>query len=134
MGVMKLFLPRFRPLVLGNLPHGRLARANLFLPPGPVHFSIMAQRHAFKRHPETFMSCLPFLSETVTDPTHAGQAPDHGTDGFELIREIRQANLILLVAIRIRRSSDGAYQVSSTYPIDRNKLERRLRKKFIVRL
>lgn len=74
------------------------------------------------------MTCVPFLSETVVDPTHVGQSPHHVNDGIELVREIRQAGLIVLVAVFIKPSNSGVYGVTTTYPIDRNKLEARLRK------
>ena len=39
---------------------------------------------------------------------------------------------IILVAVHLVQSADGNYIVKSTYPIARDKLERRIRKKFIV--
>lgn len=79
------------------------------------------------------MSCLPFLSETVIRPTHVGQSPRHANDGFELIREVRQTEIILLVAVLIRPTGQGFYLVKSVYPIDRNKLANRLRKGHLIK-
>ncbi|WP_147412768.1 hypothetical protein [Rhizobium sp. AG855] len=124
--------PRFKPLILGELPVQHLRRFGLNLQPGPVGFSIPAQKHAFKSHPDSFMSCLPFLTQTVARPTHVGQSPKHTNDGLELIREVRQLDLILLVALLIRPTRQGVYMVKSTYPIDRNKLENRLRKGHLI--
>jgi hypothetical protein len=125
--------PRFKPLILGDLPVHHLRRFGLELRPGPVNFSIPAQKHAFKSHPDSFMSCLPFLSEAVTRPTHVGQSPRHANEGFELIREVRQTELILLVAVLIRPTRQGFYLVKSVYPIDSNKLANRLRKGHLIK-
>lgn len=124
--------PKFRHLVLGPLPTAALGKAGILLGEGEVHFRIPAQKHAFNRHPDTFMSCVPFLSETVVTPTHVGQSPRHANDGFELVREIKHAGLIVLVSVFIKPSNNGIYGVTSTYPIDRSKLEARLRKGHLV--
>lgn len=129
---MKPQKPTFKPLVLGPLPTEQLAKASFNLAEGEVHFSIPAQKHAYGRHPDTYMSLVPFLSETVINPTHVGQAPDHHGRGFELVREIQSAGVIVLVAVTLRPTNSGIYHVMSTYPIDRNKLERRVRKRFLT--
>ncbi|MDR7028895.1 hypothetical protein [Rhizobium rosettiformans] len=125
--------PRFKPLILGELPVHQLRRFGLDLNPGLVSFSIPAQKHAFKSHPDTFMSCLPFVSQAVVDPSHVGQSPKHAAEGFELIREARQSELIILVAVLIRPSRQGVYLVKSVYPIDQNKLANRLRKGHLIK-
>ncbi len=125
--------PRFKPLILGELPVHQLRRFGLDLNPGRVSFSIPAQKHAFKSHPDTFMSCLPFASQAVVDPSHVGQSPKHAAEGFELIREVRQSKLIILVTVLIRPSRQGVYLVKSVYPIDQNKLANRLRKGHLIR-
>lgn len=124
--------PIFKPLVLGPLPSAQLAKARILISDGEVHFSIPAQRHAYNRHPETYMSCAPFLSQTVLDPSHVGQAPDHAGTGFEIVREIKEEGIIVLLAVVLRPTNAGIYHVSSTYPIDRNKLERRVRKGYLI--
>jgi hypothetical protein len=53
------------------------------------------------------------------------------TDGFELIGEAREDQAIILIAIKINRDRAGRYIVASTYTIDRNKLQRRVRKRFL---
>nr|WP_255701491.1 PBECR2 nuclease fold domain-containing protein [Afifella sp. H1R] len=103
------------------------------MPSGPVYLSIPAQQHAFRRHRETFPACLPFLSEIVRSPDYIGQSPHHRESGFELIGEVEDNSLIVLIAIRLQRDGDGRYLVRSFYPIDRNKLDRRLRKGFVTR-
>ncbi|MDH4412155.1 MAG: hypothetical protein QE484_02530 [Rhizobium sp.] len=125
--------PRFKPLILGDLPVHHLNRFGLNLAPGLVSFSIPAQKHALKSHPDSFMSCLPFVSQAVVNPSHVGQSPKHATDGFELIREVRQSELIILVALLIRPSRQGVYLVKSVYPIDQNKLANRLRKGHLIK-
>ncbi len=125
--------PRFRPLILGELPVHQLKSFGLHLTKGFVTFSIPAQKHAFRSHPDSFMSCVPYLSQTVTDPTHVGQSPKHVGHGFELVREVNQAGLIVLVAVLIKPTGPGIYMVKSTYPIDRDKLANRLRKGHLIR-
>ena len=74
------------------------------------------------------MSCVPFLSETVLNPTHVGQSPLHKADGFELVREVNSAGLIVLVSVFIRPSNNGVYYATSTYPLDAKKLASRIAK------
>ena len=128
---MAIVIPTFKPLVLGALPCVQLQKAGLLLAEGDVHFSISAQKHAYRNHPDTYMSCAPFLSETVLNPTHVGQSPHHAENGFEIVREIKEEGLILLVALLLKPTNRGVYQVTSTYPIDANKLDRRVRKNFL---
>ncbi len=71
-----------------------------------------------------------FFHADPQNPDYIGQAPGQN-DGFELIGEIPHEQAIILVAIKLRVDRAGRYIVASTYPIDRNKLERRLRKGFI---
>lgn len=79
------------------------------------------------------MSCLPFVSQAVVSPSYVGQSPKHATEGFELIREVTQSELIILVALLIRPSRQGVYLVKSVYPIDQNKLPNRLRKGHLIK-
>ncbi len=124
---------KFRPLTLGRLPTELIyATIRLALSDGVVHFSIPAQKHAFQEHPDTFLGYLPFASETVLNPTHVGQAPQHRGESFEVIKAFTEPDLISLVAICLRPSNQGVYTVRSMYPIDRNKLERRIRRRFVV--
>ncbi|PWW04125.1 hypothetical protein DFR52_101816 [Hoeflea marina] len=78
------------------------------------------------------MSCVPYLAQTVTDPTHVGQSPRHAGKGFELVREVNEAGLIVLVAVLIKPTGRGVYMVKSTYPIGSGKLENRLRKGHMI--
>jgi hypothetical protein len=124
--------PRFKPLMLGQLPVHHLKAFGLELAEGNVTFTIPAQQHALKSHPDSFMSCVPYLSQTVVDPTHVGQSPKHAGKGFELVREVNEAGLIILVAVLIKPTGRGIYMVKSTYPIDSDKLENRLRKGHLI--
>lgn len=125
--------PRFKPLILGPLPVHHLRLFGLTLTEGLVTFSIPAQKHALRSHPDSFLSCMPHLAQAVTDPTHVGQSPKHAGQGFELVREISQSGLIVLVAVLIKPTTHGIYVVKSTYPIDRDKLANRLRKGHLIR-
>jgi hypothetical protein len=104
----------------------------LELAEGDVTFTIPAQQHALKSHPGTYISCLPYLAQTVVDPTHVGQSPKHAGQGFELVRAVNAAGLIILVAVLIKPTKRGIYIVKSTYPIDSGKLENRLRKGHLI--
>ena len=104
------------------------------MPEGTVRFTVGAQVHAYKRHEDEFMRCFPFLSETLTSPSHVGQAPKHKHDGFELIKVFAQQPLITLMAVGLRMSNDSHYDVNSVYPIDEDALARRVRKGFVVKV
>jgi hypothetical protein len=125
--------PKFVPLNLGVLNTNMLyACLRLVLGEGEVHFSIPAQKHAYKHHPDSYMTCLPFVPQTVQAPTRVGQGPHHAAEGFELIRRFPKQGLITLVAVTLTPSNEGVYQVKSVYPINDDTLARRVRKKFIV--
>ncbi|MFP5076571.1 hypothetical protein ACLE20_04625 [Rhizobium sp. YIM 134829] len=119
---------RFTPLLHGPLPITQLEKFGLMLAEGSVAFTIPAQKHALRSHPDSFMSCLPYLAQTVTTPHYVGQSPRHVEAGFELVREVRATGAIVLVAALIKPTRQGTYLVKSTSPIDRFKLENRLRK------
>lgn len=123
---------KLKPMRLGPLPVELIAKIGLKVEPGEVIFSISAQKHAISRHPEEYALCLPHLTNAIISPTHIGQAPDHKNVGIELIYEHVEEKVIILVAVHLEANEDGSYIVKSTYPIDRNKLERRVRKKFII--
>jgi hypothetical protein len=97
---------------------------------GLVHFTIPAQKHAWKRHPDTFFQCLPYVGQAIAGPTYAGQSP-HQPQGFEVVLEVAAENTHVLVAIGLRPSNSGIYHVRSTYLIDYNTVERRCRKGFL---
>lgn len=118
-------------LDLGPLPVARINGVlGSSLTAADAHFSIRAQSHSLMRHPDDFELCRRYVGQIVSNPDYIGQAPGQN-DGFELIGEIPQEQAIILVAIKLRLDKAGRYIVASTYPIDRNKLERRLRKGFI---
>jgi hypothetical protein len=118
-------------LDLGPLPVAKInAVLGGSLVAADAHFSIRAQSHSLMRHPADFELCRRYVGQIVSTPDYIGQAPGQA-DGFELIGEIPQEDAIILVAIKLRVDRAGRYIVASTYPIDRNKLERRLRKGFI---
>lgn len=126
--------PQFRPLILGALPHGRISRKlNIPLAPGVVHFTIPAQKHAFKRHPQDFHVCFPYLSQAINHPTYVGQAPQYQNAGFEVVLTVPAQGINVLVAITLLPSDKGVYHVDSVYLIDKNKVSRRLRMGYLVR-
>lgn len=123
---------KLSPLNLGPLPVDKLKAFGIDADIGDVIFSIAAQRHAIRGHAEEYTLCLPYLERTVQTPTHVGQAPDHKNVGIELIYEHIADKVIVLVAVHLEPREDGTYIVKSAYPINRDKLERRIRKKFII--
>ncbi|KQZ97783.1 hypothetical protein ASD64_16375 [Mesorhizobium sp. Root157] len=80
------------------------------------------------------MTCVPFLSDAVQNPSHAGQSPLHKNDGFELVKEVRASGLIVLVSIYLKPSNNGIYFATSTYPLDEKKLTSRLKKGHLFEL
>ncbi|WP_037377574.1 hypothetical protein [Sinorhizobium americanum] len=123
---------KLKPLVLGKLPIDALKKAGIAVGGGDVVFSIAAQKHAISRHAHEFKMCRPYLALAVNSPTHVGQGPEHKNLGFELIYEQVDGDIIVLVAVHLEPRSDGTYIVKSAYPINRNTLERRIRKKFVM--
>jgi hypothetical protein len=122
-------VPNFRPIILGALPHDRLGQVlNTIITPGDVHFTIPAQKHAFKRHPKDFHTCFPYLSQAVFRPTYLGQSPHHIGQGIEVVLEVPGDGMNVLVAITVTSSDGGVYYVKSTYLIDNIKIYSRLRK------
>jgi hypothetical protein len=118
-------------LDLGPLPVAKINGVlGSSLTAADAHFSVRAQSHSLTRHPDDFELCRRYVGQIVSNPDYIGQAPGQN-DGFELIGEIPHEQAIILVAIKLRVDRAGRYIVASTYPIDRNKLERRLRKGFI---
>lgn len=122
---------KLKLMVLGDLPCAALATWGLTLDAGTVHFGIPAQRHALRRHPDSYPDCVPHLEAVVATPTHVGQSPHHEEDGFELVRVVDGGPIVLL-AIKMERTESGIYIATSTYPIDVNTLERRIRKGHVV--
>jgi len=119
------------PLDFGPLCVDKVNNAlGLRLMAGRVHFSVRAQLHARDRHPEEFTDCLGHIGRIVRTPDYVGQGPGQ-SDGFGLVGAADDGRAIVLVAIKLRRDVQGRYVVASTYLIDRNKLERRVRKGFL---
>jgi hypothetical protein len=125
-------LPHHFPAIdLGPLPV-KLVNAVLrcALAPGLVHFSSANQDHAFERHPEDFLNCLPHVSVTVLYPEYIGQSPGH-PDGFEMVRGITglsKTGDYLLVALTLEIDEGWRYMVQSVYPINSGTVFGRVRK------
>lgn len=73
---------------------------------------------------------MPYLSQAIANPHYIGQAPGY-TDSFEVIYETPNNGFIILIAVQIRMDNHGRYQLSSVYPVDSNKVARRLRKGYV---
>lgn len=125
---------KLTPINLGWLEVGALIRFGISVLPGQVMFSIAAQKHTMKEHPADYDKCLSLMALAVKSPTHVGRSPDHKDDGFELIYEAATEDYIMLVALKLEQREDGTFAVSSAYPINRDKLERRVRKGFVKKI
>src|SRR6266568_4094343 len=111
---------RFRALDLGPLPAELVNRIlQCALPPGTVHFSAATQDHAFGRHGDEFLACLPHVAAAIIAPHYIGQSPHH-LDGFEMIREAPDVSSHVLVAMTMAFDDGGRYSVRSVYQISRN--------------
>lgn len=120
-------------LNLGPLPTSVIKHAlGLELAAGSVHFTARAQANAQRRHPDELALCLRHAGRVVAHPDYIGQGPGQ-TEGFELIGEARRDEALVLIAIKLKADQQGRYRIASTYLIDRDKLERRVRKGFLVR-
>ncbi|MCM2294421.1 hypothetical protein NAC44_19015 [Allorhizobium sp. BGMRC 0089] len=123
---------KLTPLRLGPLPIDKLKDFGILTPPGEVIFTVAAQKHAIKGHAAEFALCLRYIERAVQTPTYVGQAPQHKNLGVELIYEHVVDRVIILVAVHLEQTPEGFYIVKSTYPISKDKLERRIRKKFLM--
>ncbi|MDQ0457967.1 hypothetical protein [Rhizobium paknamense] len=123
---------RLTQLKLGPLPVEHLKKFGIVAAPGEVIFTVAAQKHAIKGHAQEFALCLRYIERAVQSPTYVGQGPQHKNRGVELIYEHVIDKVIILVAIHLEKTEHGLYIVKSTYPISKDKLERRVRKKFLI--
>jgi hypothetical protein len=125
---------RFPAIDLGPLPVELInAILRCALGPGIVHFSAANQDHAFERHREEFLTCLPYVAATVLDPEYIGQSPRH-SEGFELVRSVGpEPPGHILVALTMQ-TDGGRYMVQSVYPIGSATVRRRLRTGHLFRV
>jgi hypothetical protein len=117
--------PALVDLVLGPLPTDAINRTlGLDLEPGDVIFTVAAQAHAFRSHPDDFPRCLPHVGPVVEKPSYMGD--DFKNPGkIELVTKIAALGSGLLVAIVVELDEHGRYNVSSLYPIGGKKIENR---------
>ena len=119
-----------KELLLGQLPVAKINNAlELELIAGEVIFSVGAQVHAERNHPDEYLICLPYLAGIITDPLYIGD--DHKNRGIELIGRIAAAEAMVLVAINLERDEAGRYHVLSFYTVKREKIEGRRQKGFL---
>ncbi|MBR0684419.1 hypothetical protein JQ594_00690 [Bradyrhizobium manausense] len=112
------------------MPVAKINKAlEMELAAGDVVFSVGAQVHAERRHPDEFLLCLPYLSGIISDPLYIGD--DHKNAGIELISRVTVANTMVLVAIKLEPDERGRYHVLSFYPVKTAKIENRRQKGFL---
>lgn len=114
-------------LILGPLPVDAInAALDMELDVGEVVFSVAAQVHARRRHPDDFARCLPHVGGVVTGPLYVGD--DFRNVGkIELVSRLPVQGGGLLVAVALERDTAGRYNVASVYPVDQSKIDRRRR-------
>ena len=119
-------------LALGQLPIKKIERTLGYeLDPGEVVFSVGAQIHAAKKHPEDFKSYLAFVGTVIADPLYLGD--DMRNPGkIEFISRLRGQAGGLLVAVEICRDAFGKYNVCSIYTIKQSQIETRRLKGFLT--
>jgi len=117
--------PKLKELVLGPLPVKAVnATLGTELEAGEVVFSIPAQRHAMRRHPDDFARCLPHVGGVVTGPLYVGD--DFKNPGkIELVSRLPVLGGGLLVAVTLERDQAGRYHVASLYPVSQSKIDNR---------
>ena len=92
-----------------------------------VHISNQAIKHIKERHPDDYVFCLESLETVVQLPDLTGQSPLH-PDHFVLIKQIKAS--FLLAAISAIPDEYSEYPLMSSYIIDKNVVQRRIRKGF----
>lgn len=118
-------------LDLGQLPIKKIERTlGLELDPGEVVFSVGAQIHAAKKHPEDFASYLPFVGTVVSDPLYLGDDA-RNPDKIEFISRLPGQPGGLLVAVEICRDRNGKYNDCSIYTIKQSQIEARRLKGYL---
>lgn len=119
-------------LPLGPLPVDAINRTlGHELEPGEVILTAAAQAHAYRRHPDDYPKCLPFVGGAVTRPDYIGD--DFKNPGkIELVARMPALGGGLLVAISVEPDGDGNYQVASFYPIGGTKMENRRQKGHLI--
>lgn len=119
-----------KEISLGPLPVDKINKAlEMEMVAGDVVFSVGAQVHAERHHPDAFLLCLPYLSGIVSDPLYIGD--DHKNPGIELISRVTVANTMVLVAINLEPDGQGRYHVLSFYPVTIAKIEGRRQRGFL---
>lgn len=99
---------------------------------GEVCFSIGAQVHAARRHPEDFARYVPFLGAVISSPLYLGD--DEKNPGkIEFVSRLPNMAAGLLVAVEISRDGDGKYNVCSMYTIKHSQIEARRQKGYLKR-
>jgi hypothetical protein len=122
--------------MLGPLPVHLINRClALDLRPGVVIFYADRQEHAFSdpdnRTREAI--CRPHFVDLVANPTHIGQQIKYVGRSLELVRETDTGTIVLL-AIALRPVRGPFYRVLTCFPIDADKLARRIRKNTLMKV
>ena len=118
--------------MLGPLPVDSINRTlGHDLSPGDVIFTVAAQRHVLRNHPEDYPRCLPHVRNVVQHPHYLGD--DLKNPGkIEMVSRVPALGTGLLVALVIEPDAHGRYGVSSCYPISEKKIENRRQKGFLI--
>jgi hypothetical protein len=97
---------------------------------GAVVFSINAQKHALKRHPNDYWACLPFIANILANPLYLGDDLNNN-DRIEFVGRPPTLGTPILVAIEIKLDGNGCYNICSFYPISQGKVNDRIHKRHL---
>ena len=103
----------------------------LEIEPGEIKFSVPAQKHAFKRHPEDLPRIIPHLSNIISSPTYLGD--DFRNPGkLEIVSRIPGVSGAALIALTIKQNeNDGYYHICSCYIISQSELDKKRAKRIL---
>lgn len=118
--------PKLYELRPGSFPEDIVYQTlDLEVDPGEVVFSVPAQKHAQRRHPEDAPLIVPHLSQVIEDPTYVGD--DFRNPGkIEFVRSIPgSGGQSALVAVTVEKDGDGVYNICSSYLISQSEVDKK---------
>jgi hypothetical protein len=97
---------------------------------GDVIFTVPAQRHALRRHPQDVPVITPHLSGIIESPMYMGD--DLRNPGkIEFVSKIRGHSGGALVAIAVEKNTDGYYHICSAYLISDSEFDKKKSKRIL---
>ncbi len=93
-----------------------------------IHLSAKACGHIFERHPDDFTLCFHNVGIVISEPEFAGYTDKH-PDNFTIMKALNDS--YILAAIEMKLNHYGKYPIQSMYLLDKDTMNRRLRKGFV---